>query len=206
VASKDIAPKPQLPANVYLSPLLWLMALLLLVYVGIEFGLGSWISAYTSTSLGLTAQYGAWVTSIYWAALAVGRLAGAAAASRLPRLRLMTLAVLGSLLGGFALLFSRGLLPATVLSLAWIAFSYGTVYPTTIALGTTAFPGNKGKAIGAIIAMGSVGGIILPWLAGVLLAGSTTLPYLWFVVASLLGLLLLVFGIRRFVTRDSIPA
>jgi fucose permease len=49
------------------------MALLLLVYVGIEFGLGSWISAYTSTSLGLTAQVGAWVTSIYWAALAIGR-------------------------------------------------------------------------------------------------------------------------------------
>ena len=121
--------------KIYLSPLLWLMATLLLIYVGVEISLGSWISAYMGISAGTLPQVGAWITSAYWAALAVGRLAGAAASARLTRMQLLTMALGGSLLGGIGLFISRGVVLPTVLSLAWIAFSYATVYPTTVALG-----------------------------------------------------------------------
>ena len=189
--------------GVYRSPLLWLMGAVMLVYVGVEFGLGSWISTYMHMSTGTDAQHGAWVTSAYWAALAIGRLAGAAAGRRLRRLRLLGAALGGSLLGGLGLLASHGIVAATILCLVWIAFSYGTVYPTTVALATGAFSANKGKAVSVLVAAGSMGGVLLPWFAGLLLQGSGTPAYLWFVALSLAVLLIILFVISRGMRRTA---
>ena len=101
--------------NVYLSPLLWLMAALMLVYVGVELGIASWISTYMGITTGMLAQYGAWATSVYWAALAVGRLAGAAASRIIGRMSLLGIALGGSLLGGVGLFLSHELVLPTIL-------------------------------------------------------------------------------------------
>lgn len=192
--------------SVYLSPLLWLMGALMLVYVGVEIGLGSWISAYMGITTDMLPQFGAWTTSAYWAALAVGRLAGAAASSRMTRLRLLALALGGSLLGGLALLVSRGHVIPTVLSLAWIAFAYGTVYPTTVALAAGAFSASRGKAVSILVAMGSIGAAVLPLLAGQLLERSPDLGYLAFVVISLGLLVVLLIAIARMMRPTAKPA
>ena len=183
--------------KVYLSPLLWLMGGLMLVYVGVEFGLGSWISAYMNVSARLNAQHGAWITAAYWAALALGRLVGAAASSRLTRVRLLTAALGGSLLGSLGLLASHGIVVPTILCLVWIAFSYGTVYPTTVALATAAFTASRGKAVSLLVAMGSIGAATLPLFAGRLLEGRTSLGYPWFVALSLAASLIILAAIIR---------
>jgi fucose permease len=183
--------------KIYLSPLLWLMAMLLLVYVGVEISLGSWISAYMRLSTGALPQVGAWVTSAYWAALALGRLAGAAVSARLSRMQLLTVALGGSLLGGIGLFLSRGVILPTVLSLAWIAFSYATVYPTTVALGNAVFARDRGKAISVMIALGSAGAAIFPFFAGGLLEGTTYTDFLWMMVLGLALLLVILFFIYR---------
>jgi fucose permease len=183
--------------KIYLSPLLWLMAMLLLIYVGVEISLGSWISAYMGISTGTLPQVGAWVTSAYWAALALGRLAGAAASARLTRMQLLTAALGGSLLGGIGLFISRGLVFPTVLFLAWIAFSYATVYPTTVALGNAAFARDRGKAISIMIALGSAGAAIFPFFAGGLLEGTTYTDFLWMMVLGLALLLVILYFIYR---------
>ncbi|HET6845259.1 MAG TPA: MFS transporter [Anaerolineales bacterium] len=190
--------------GIYLSPLLWLMGALMLIYVGVELGLGSWISTYMGISTGMLAQYGAWVTSAYWAALAVGRLAGAAASKSIGRVRLLAIALTGSLLGGIALFFSRQTEIPTVLSLVWIAFFYGTVYPTTVALAASAFPRDTGKALGILVALGSIGAAALPLLAGQLLEQSIA-GYLWFVVVGLALLPMLLLGIGRLTKAPSSP-
>jgi fucose permease len=182
--------------KIYLSPLLWLMAVLLLVYVGVEISLGSWISAYMGISTGAPPQVGAWITSVYWAALALGRLAGAAASARLTRMQLLTAALGGSLLGGLGLFISRGVFLPTVLSLAWIAFAYATVYPTTVALGNAAFTRDRGKAIGVMIALGSAGAASFPFFAGGLLEGTTYIDFLWMMVLGLALLLIILFFIH----------
>lgn len=183
--------------KIYLSPLLWLMALLLLIYVGVEISLGSWISAYMGLSTGALPQVGAWVTSAYWAALAIGRLAGAAASARLTRMQLLTVALGGSLLGGIGLLMSHGMLIPTILSLAWIAFAFATVYPTTVALGNAAFTRDRGKAISVMIALGSAGAAIFPFFAGGLLEGTSYIDFLWMMVLGLALLLVILFFIDR---------
>jgi fucose permease len=192
-------------ASVYLSPLLWLMGALMLIYVGVEIGLGSWISTYMGLTTGMLAQYGAWATSAYWAALAVGRLVGAAASRRMGRIRLLGLALGGSLLGGLGLFLSHETVLPTIASLVWIAFFYATVYPTTVALAAAAFPRDTGKAVGILVALGSIGAAVLPLLAGALLEGSTR-AYLWFVLVGLGLLPLLLVGIARFWRTTTPPA
>lgn len=192
--------------KIYLSPLLWMMGLLMLIYVGVEISLGSWITAYMGISAGTVPQVGAWITSAYWAALAIGRLAGAAASAKTTRMQLLTLALGGSLLGGIALLLSRGSVVATVLSLAWIAFSYGTVYPTAVALGNAAFARDRGKAISLMIALGSAGAAVLPFFAGGLLEGASYVDFLWMMLLGLALLLVILFFIHRLVSGDTSPA
>ena len=170
---------------------------LMLIYVGVEIGLGSWISTYMGFSTGMLAQYGAWVTSAYWAALAVGRLAGAAA-SRTTRAYPLCLALRSAAACWVAWACSSvtSLCCPQSVCLVWIAFFYGTVYPTTVALATAAFPRDTGKAVGILVALGSVGAAVLPLLAGQLLENDTR-SYLWFVVVGLALLPLLLVGISR---------
>jgi len=196
----DTKPADVLPSkgsSVYRSPLLWLLGVLLLVYVGVEFSIGSWIPTYMHLTAAMNAENGAWVTSVYWAALAAGRLAGAAGGSRLPPTRLLSLGVGGSLIGALGLMLSQAAPLPTILCLAWISFSYGTVYPTTVAVATDAFARDRGKALGVLVALGNVGGIAFPWVAGLLLAGLSPHAYLWLVVLSIVLLAVLVFSANR---------
>jgi fucose permease len=187
--------------SVYRAPLLWLLGALLLVYVGVEFSIGSWIPSYMSLTTAMNAANGAWVTSAYWAALAAGRLAAAAGGSRLSPTRLLSLGVVGSLLGALGVVLSHGVSLPTILFLIWISFSYGTVYPTTVAVAADTFAQDRGKAVGVLVALGNVGGIALPWMAGLLLAGVSPLAYVWLVLLSLVLLAAIVFSGNRILLR-----
>jgi fucose permease len=193
------ASQPLLTAclNVYISPLLWLLGGLMLVYVGVEFGLGSWISSYMNITAATTAQDGAWGTSAYWAALAIGRLAGAVASRRLTPLQLLAAGLGGSMVGGIALFISHAMMLPTILCLVWVGFWFGTVYPTAVAVAASAFSKDKGKAVSVLVAMGSIGGLTLPWIAGLLLAGISSFAYLWFVSLSIACLLIILFFVAR---------
>ena len=177
--------------RVYLSPLLWLFGLLMLVYVGVEFGLGSWISNYLNITTGAALQYGALVTSAYWGALALGRLAGAAASRKVSRMQLLIIALASSLAGAVGLILTRGMIWPSIVFIAWISFSYGTVYPTTVAYAISIFPDQQGKAVGFLVALGNIGGIFLPWVAGILLVNYANQAYAVY-LAILIGLMLLI--------------
>ena len=92
---------------------------------------------------------------------------------------------------------SKTVVFATVLSLAWIAFSFATVYPTTVALGNAVFARDRGKAISVMIALGSAGAAIFPFFAGGLLEGTTYIDFLWMMVLGLALLLIILFFIYR---------
>jgi fucose permease len=183
--------------KIYLSPLLWLLGSLMLIYIGIEYGLGSWISSYMNITTNMALQKGALVTSAYWGALALGRLAGFTLSRRLSHIQLLALAISSSLVGGIGLVVSHHLIYPTIVCLIWIGFSYGTVIPTTVAFASSAFPEHKGKAVGVLAAMGSIGGMILPWFAGILLGKSASLGYVWFITLSILFLLIILSFINR---------
>jgi fucose permease len=177
--------------NIYRSPYLWLICFLILVYVGVEYGSGSWISTFMGATTGMVEKNGALVTSAYWAALTVGRLAGAAAGGRLGHTRLLLLAILGSLIGSILFVFGIENVAFSICAIILLGFAFGTIYPTSVAVTVSAFPADQGKAVGLLAAMGSIGGLSLPWLAGVLLENTSPLAYCLFLIVGCALMLIL---------------
>jgi len=56
----------------------------------------------------------------------------------------------------------------TIGAILLLGFGFGSVYPTAMALVSAVF-GGAGRAISAMTAAGSIGGMTLPWLLGVLI-------------------------------------
>lgn len=183
-------------ASVYRSPLLWLTGAMLLAYVGVEFGLGSWSTTFMEISARLPIQQGALVTSAYWGFITLGRLAGLVLSRKLSSLQLLGLAASGALIGGIALTIFTGTTAVSVVIIMFIGLCFGTVYPSTIAFTSDAFISNQGKAVGLVSAFGSIGGLTLPWMAGLILERQTPLVFVLFETAVILIMLALFLWIR----------
>jgi len=183
-------------ASVYRSPLLWLTGAMLLTYVGVEFGLGSWSTTFMEISARLPIQQGALVTSAYWGFITLGRLAGLVLSRKLRSLQLLGLAASGALIGGIALTIFTGTTAASIAIIMFIGLCFGTVYPSTIAFTSDAFINNQGKAVGLVSAFGSIGGLTLPWMAGLILEKQTPLIFVLFETAIILSMLALFLGMR----------
>lgn len=162
----DTAEDPGSARSVYASPALWALGGLLLLYVGTEIGVGSWAITYLGRAASVATEPAALAASGYWLALTAGRLAGAAGGMRLGSRGLLTLALSGALAGALTLLLSGGSAIAMVGGLLLMGLSLGPVYPTVVALTTATFPYGPARAAAAVMAMGSVGGMVLPWLLG----------------------------------------
>jgi fucose permease len=153
----------------YLSPLLWLLGLVLFLCLGMEYGIGGWTSSYMQLTAGSSGETGALVVSGFWLAVTIGRLIVTAIGSKWSPTTLMTASLVGTLLGGVMMAVSTGNLVVTILSVLVTGFFIGPVYPTAFALATN-IPGlASGKAVSIVIALASLGGMILPPLQGVFL-------------------------------------
>jgi fucose permease len=190
--------------NVYGSLTLWLMGLVMLIYVGIENGLGGWSTTYTNQTTGLSLEKSALVTSGYWGALTIGRLVAAMIGSRIAARTLLFGAFVLSLAAGLVFAISTGYLIPTVASILLISFFGGAVYPTMMSLIITTFSHAPGKAASIGAAMGSVGGMLIPLAQGYLQEQVSPSASAWYVTAGLL-LMLVVLGISNFGQRKKIP-
>ena len=161
-----------------------LIALLLLLYVGAEVAFGGWIYTYAE-ALGLaTSTSAATLTSAFWGALTLGRLAGIPIAARYRPPTILLVDLVGCLL-------SVGLI------LAWPS-SRTVLWAGTIALGATMasiFPaaitlaGNRVRITGRITAWfligSSLGSMTVPWLIGQLFEPIGPHVTMWAILATL---------------------
>jgi len=149
-------------------PLVWIAALFMLIYVGAEVSIGSWSYSFLTEERHAPILLAGWMVSGYWIGLTLGRFTLARVALRVRNKRLIQGCFVGVITGVLLV----WLLPSFVASapgLVLIGFSFGPIYPTTIA-----FISNRvskrilPSAIGFLASLGSVGAAIFPWLAGML--------------------------------------
>jgi FHS family Na+ dependent glucose MFS transporter 1 len=179
--------------NIYRSPLLWGLGLLILLYVGTENGMGGWITTYMARTTPMRIEQAALVASGFWLALTAGRMASAALGLRFTSQSLLTGSLMAASCGSLLLVLSAGRVFLAVAAVLLIGFSLGSIYPTVMALTTAVFAQGPGKAASVVAAMGSLGGMALPWLQGVLLVKTGPSASSWFTaIASLLMLSLIV--------------
>jgi fucose permease len=165
---------------VYRSPLLWILGLLILVYVGTENGIGGWATTYMQRSVGMPLETAALVAASFWLALTAGRMASAGAGLKLGAWQILSASLIGAAVGGILMVFSFGNPGLSIFSVAVIGFSFGAIYPTVMAITTAQFQDQPGKAVSVVAAMGSIGGALLPWAQGAAMASIGVPAFAWF--------------------------
>ncbi len=181
------------------SPLVWLAAIFLLVYVGVEVSLGAW--SYTLLTGGRhihTVQAG-WMVSGYWFGLTLGRFILARVVERVGPSRAIQWLTVG-VVAGIALVWapvSGGAGGALAAAGLWlVGFSLGPIFPSVIAVINSATSARlRQSAIGFASSLGSMGGAFFPWVAANLaqrLGLWSLLPYAATLTFVMLGLWLVL--------------
>jgi len=163
-------------------PVVWLAALFLLVYVGVEVSLGNWSYSFLLDTRHQGTVLAGEVVSGYWLGLTLGRFVLQNLAQRLG---MSTKGLMYSCVTGVAIgLLLIWFIPAGAMAavgFCFIGFSLGPIYPLTVATTPKLVPARLGpSAIGLLVSVSIVGLAIFPWVAGVLaqtLGIWTLLPY-----------------------------
>jgi fucose permease len=153
------------------TPFLLLLTFFLLVYVGAEIGVSTWVSEYVVQVLGVTAATGAFAVAVFWMGLLVGRLAISFLykGSR-QQILILGLSTLSACSLGLMLLARNPYLVAL-----WIFFTglgFSGIYPLVMVM-----VGRRFKSSVAIGTAGTGGGI-----------GSFTFPFLMAILAQEVGI------------------
>jgi fucose permease len=191
------------PVPVFSSPVLWLFGILLLIYVGTEVGTGGWMVTHITHSTTLTAEVAALITSGYYLALTAGRLVASFVGALLSGQRLLFVSICLALLGAALLALGTGNVALTVAGALIFGFSLGPIYPTAVAIVASLFPSSSGKAAGAVMTMGSTGGLVLPWLLGVLILQVGSRLGMTVIAGCALTMLLLCIGVSTLSSRKA---
>jgi fucose permease len=168
-----------------------LSVLLFFVYTGVETAVGQWSYTLFVEGRALAPQAaGLWV-SIYWGALAAGRVLSGIVANRLSATALVRIGAVGMLVGAILIWLDLGQLPNLV-GLTLMGLSAAPVFPSLVA----ATPGRVGeerasRVIGFEVGAANLGIGGVPAVAGVLAArlGLEVIPLL--VVVATAGMLVL---------------
>lgn len=186
---------PVISTSIYRSGLIWMLGLLLLLYVGVENGVGGWVTTYMHVTTSLKVETAALVTSGFWGAFTLSRLASAMLGTRLGSRRLLAFTLSLSIAGGLLFSLSSGMETLSIIAVLLMGLGFGPVYPTTMATITTLYQNNPGAAVSVGAAMGSFGGTVIPFIQGFLLENVSPSASTWFVtfcIAVILGLFLIL--------------
>lgn len=204
------APRPEGPrprpfahvGEVLRMPHAVLGAVTLLLYVGAEVGVSSWVVYYLQKQLGLSTVASATGLSILWIAIMAGRFTNSILGNRFSSTALVTVSGLAGAVGVGLFLFADGIAGAYVF-LVWIGLCFAGIFPNVMAELNNRVPEKTGT-VTAVMAMGaSSGAAIFQWFVG-FLAEAASLVVAFTVPAALL--LLLVATFHAAVRSHSIPA
>lgn len=185
-----------------MSPTIWVMGAVLFLYVGAEFGLGSWVASYAERAANAGTMTGAAVTSGYWAALMLGRLvSGRLFARGTPAPLVLTGALAGALVASSLLALAGGYLAVAFVAAFFTGLCFGPVWPSAV---TIASAGSSAGAPATMVTIGNAGGIFFPWFQGVLLVSAGSGRGIAFTAALCLAMLAVTLAYRaRFPARPA---
>lgn len=168
--------------QIFRSPVLWVLSLMLLIYVGTENGAGGWVSTYIQQTTPLAAATAALAASVFWLAFTTGRMLGTILGARWSARALLTTCLTAALIGGLLIVASTGNVPLSFIGFMLLGLGLGPTFPTALAVITASYPRSAGTATSLAMAMGFIGGMFIPWLLGIILdargprAGAALLP------------------------------
>jgi fucose permease len=142
----------------------WTMGAVLFLYVGAEFGLGTWVSSYARQTAHAGVLASAFLAAGYWAALAAGRMVSGAYFSRgREPSRLLILSIAGAGISSLVLAIASGNIVVSAAAAGAAGLCLGPIWPTTLAI---ASEGGGADVTATTVTIGNAGGMAIPWLQG----------------------------------------
>lgn len=149
-----------------LDPLLiTLIALVFGCYSGASLAYGGWIYTYALDMKMAGAVNAAYLTSIFWGALTLGRLAAIPISRRFKPLPILMVDFFAALVSLLALQFWPSSLVAAIITSAGLGLALASIYPTTMLLSGELMT-LSGRVTGLFSIGNSAGSMIIPWIVG----------------------------------------
>ena len=149
------------------DPLLLLMGFMLFLESGMEITVGGWTSTFVNEELALDEHRALVVLSLYWLGMMLARLAlGTFLRGVAPAKAMYTCIVFG-LAGALTLLTTANPHIAAV-SVFMLGIGFAATFPTVLGFVGERYAELSGTAFSIAIAMALCGGMLLPWIAGVI--------------------------------------
>ena len=142
-----------------------LISLVFGCYTGASLAYGGWVYTYAIEMKMADATQAAYLTSVFWGALTLGRLVAIPLAMRFSPRAILRADYAGALLSLLALLFWPRSLTALIITSAGLGFALASIYPTTMALSGQLMT-LSGRVTGLFSIGQSLGAMLIPWLIG----------------------------------------
>ncbi|MBL9172260.1 MAG: MFS transporter, partial [Verrucomicrobiales bacterium] len=147
----------------------WFLGAMAAIFLGgaTELGMAQWLPAYAERTLGYPVWVGGGALLAFSVAMALGRMVVGAAGQRVSPYRVLRAGCLASVV-----LFLAGSyvpMPSVALvSCIAAGFAGSCLWPTMLAVSADRHPEGGATLFGALAALGNAGGIVMPWLVGVI--------------------------------------
>lgn len=158
--SKKYAPPP--PLSTFMMVLI---VLFFFLYGSSEQSFGGWIHTYGVRQNGLTEVAAANLTSVFWGALALGRLLAVPLVIRMKVHLLLSIQVVGTVLVFAAMVLLPNLVAITWVSAGMMGLLMSSIFPLMLAY-LERFVAGSGRLTSWFFIGASSGGMTMPWLIG----------------------------------------
>ncbi|HET9798734.1 MAG TPA: MFS transporter [Gemmatimonadaceae bacterium] len=154
-------------AGLLRDPVLLLMGCMLFLESGMEITVGGWTTTFFEQELGIADQRALVYLSLYWLGMMLGRLALGSALRRVPPTRVLFGCIAIGFVGALMLIFTRD--PSlAALGVFLIGLGFAAAFPVVLGFVGDRYAELSGTAFSIVMVMALTGGMILPWLTGVL--------------------------------------
>jgi MFS transporter, FHS family, Na+ dependent glucose transporter 1 len=182
------------PQNLFL---VIMVATLFTLYVGAEVSYGGWIFTFT-TEQGLgNSTSAAYLTSAFWGALTLGRLLGIPIANRINPKKIILFDLIGCLICLGIILFFQDNYLAIWVGTIGLGFAMASYFPTMMAFAERRID-LSGQITRWFFFAAGIGGMVLPWLFGILFESLGAIPAMWAIMIDLI-IALTLFGLGNLV-------
>lgn len=183
------------------SPVTWLVASFLFLYVGVEVALGGWVVTFMLELRAGEDFASGMVATGFWLGLTMGRVVLGFITGRIGEKLAVTLYL--ALCVGFQILFWQiNNFLSSAIFIAWLGFFLGPMFPAAIMVATKLLPRRLHvSAIGFVAAFGSSGAAVFPFAVGAIAQASGVWVLQPFALALIAGIfiiwILLPGGIKK---------
>jgi len=149
------------------EPALLLMGLILFLESGVETTVGGWITTFFGEALGVGADHAPLYLSLFWFGLMLARLTLGIVLRHTSAMRVVLASIAVSLASAFLLVSSRSV-PSAAVAVFLLGCGLAATFPVVFGFVGDRYEQLSGTALSLVMSMALVGGMLLPYVAGVL--------------------------------------